>query len=62
MGKPSGVDRDSLGGVQFAGDMQFVSEVAAAAITNTSAIFSFIGDYGLFLGLAWLAYLVFKPD
>ena len=42
--------------------MQFVSEVAAAAITNTSAIFSFIGDYGLFLGLAWLAYLVFKPD
>ena len=50
------------GGVQFAGDMQFLSELASAVTINTSALFSFIGDYGLFLGVAWLAYLVFKPD
>ena len=41
--------------------MQFLSEVAAAAITNTSAIFSFISDYGFLLGTIWLVYLVFKP-
>ena len=49
-------------GVAFAGDMQFLSEVTAAAIAKASPVFSFVGRYVFVLGVAWLAYLVFKPD
>ena len=42
--------------------MQFLSEVTAEAITKASPVFSFVGRYIFVLGVAWLAYLVFKPD